>query len=344
MADHSSNAMVPVDYSQSVRGVYEDAIVAHNLSRSESDGDSVDLVCLSGLVRQILSRESTSKPKRLKWFGAQNDPDTYFYSGCGDEKEYICREDASGNITANLAMLDAGRRLTNWAISRVFWPHPTPKSTWRATAPESIDTWVDGAAHSGIDNIRVRGILSGQVEQIGPSYSDFIAHPDASQRWAAELSRFYDNSTELNRARGQYERLKALINTATDITARNIVPLEDHSNQSESPRLFIGSDFMMGLVPSNAQVGDVICQFWNSPASAVLRRSANGHLVVAGRSAVIAGGNQLRWDTPMDRSDFDLDGGNVVDLSLGMSQLTRLSLDTVLLPGTADPDEDSYPL
>lgn len=344
MAEHFSDHLIPVDYLRSPYDVYEDLVIAQNLSTSETEWNSVDLVYFSALVRQLLSRESSVKEKRLQWFGLLNDPDSYLYDGCGDEKEYICLGDASGNTTFSLAMMDAGRAVANWAMSWIFWPRPDQETIWRTPAPESVDTWLDGASHSDIENIQVRGIIAGQLEHIGPSYSDFLAHPDASKRWVVNISQIYVNDTELSRARGQIERLKALINTVADVTTRNISPLENPIGQAESPRLFIGSDIMMGLIPTNAMVGDMICQFWNSSASAVLRRSATGVLEVVGRAAVITDGQNLQWDRPTDIHRFRSDAENAVDLRLDIFQLTRLSFDTVLLPGTGDPDEDDFPL
>jgi hypothetical protein len=43
-------------------------------------------------------------------------------------------------------------------------------------------------------------------------------------------------------------------------------------NEQQGPRMFLGSDCMMGLAPFDAAPGDKICQFWKSNVAALLRK------------------------------------------------------------------------
>lgn len=53
--------------------------------------------------------------------------------------------------------------------------------------------------------------------------------------------------------------------------------------RSPEPRMFLGSNFHLGLAPSDTQVGDVICQFWECDSVAILR--SEGHILrVVGRA------------------------------------------------------------
>jgi len=43
--------------------------------------------------------------------------------------------------------------------------------------------------------------------------------------------------------------------------------------QGKSSHVFIGSNITLGLIPSGAQLGDFIYQFWNSRAAAFVRKA-----------------------------------------------------------------------
>lgn len=240
--------------------------------------------------------------------------------------------------------MDVGSAFMNWARSSIFRPYSDAEAIWLPATAESTEVWLDGTSSSAAENIRVRGVINGFVRYIGPSYFDFLANPDVSKRWAAAVVRFYANETGLRKAHGQSQRLGALLETVADFTIRDVAPLKGQFGLADSPRLFIGSGAMMGLIPPNTEVGDIICQFWNSSASAVLRRRVNGVLDIVGRAAVITEGEEIEWDRPTDRELFGQNAHNAVDLGLGIAQLTRLSLDTVILPGTGEPDEDDFPI
>lgn len=221
---------------------------------------------------------------------------------------------------------------------------PQSEAIWRPPKPESIEVWLDEVSDSAAEGIEVRGVISRCVHYIGPSYSDYLAYPDVSKRWAAAIAGYYANETELRKARGQNERLGALIFAPADFTIRNIAPFKGQLAHAGSPRLFLGSGGRMGLVPPNTRIGDIICQFWNSSASAVMRRRANGVLEIIGRAAVITDEEEIEWDRPTNRELFGHNADNAVDISLDITQLTRLSFDTVTLPGTGEPDEDDFPM
>ncbi|KAI9859129.1 MAG: hypothetical protein M1813_007085 [Trichoglossum hirsutum] len=49
-------------------------------------------------------------------------------------------------------------------------------------------------------------------------------------------------------------------------------PTKRPSETVSSPCLFLGSNFLLGSVPANAKEGDIICQFWNTDVTALVRR------------------------------------------------------------------------
>ncbi|KAE9362894.1 hypothetical protein N431DRAFT_499232 [Stipitochalara longipes BDJ] len=57
-------------------------------------------------------------------------------------------------------------------------------------------------------------------------------------------------------------------------------PREDPSERSSSPRLFIGSNFLLGSASTTVKKGDVICRFWDSEVTALLRRCEDFYQIV----------------------------------------------------------------
>lgn len=88
----------------------------------------------------------------------------------------------------------------------------------------------------------------------------------------------------------------------------------------------------LGLIPSGAQVGDLVCQFWNSTASAVVRRTGDNVYKVVGRATVVQQGESLDWDVPIDYERFAYSSTELLDLKVDLGILTALSLDTIDMP------------
>jgi hypothetical protein len=60
---------------------------------------------------------------------------------------------------------------------------------------------------------------------------------------------------------------------------------------------------MVGMMPENSMPGDIICQFWNVEAAAVLRPHGNGSYRYIGRAAIV--GNTEEWDKPTNLNSFN---------------------------------------
>lgn len=52
-------------------------------------------------------------------------------------------------------------------------------------------------------------------------------------------------------------------------------------NSDDLPRLFLGTEFLMGLVPPQAQEGDIICHFWECDTVALLRKEETTEVMKA---------------------------------------------------------------
>lgn len=108
------------------------------------------------------------------------------------------------------------------------------------------------------------------------------------------------------------------------------------------PRVFLGTNQTTGLVPYNARIGDLICQFWNSSAAAVVRVSPyDGSLRVIGRAGVVSAGvdededreqrGSRDWVIRRNKKLFATGAPNSVELIVDWRMLTRLSFDTMVL-------------
>ena len=78
-------------------------------------------------------------------------------------------------------------------------------------------------------------------------------------------------------------------------------------------------------------VGDLIVQFWNSNAAAVLRNGTDGRYQIIGRTLIVKDLYDFDWDTPRNRDLFQTNSSNTVDLAMNLTTLARLSLDSVQL-------------
>ena len=369
MATHFGDSAVPAHYTLSKFEVYRDLTVVRNLSTVSSEEKKIEGVYFSGLVRPLLARKSATMRKSLMYFGAINDPHTYLYDGCGDGRVASCREDV--NATLGLAVLDLTIWTWNWFSSWIFWPHHEAEAIWRPSLLESEAMWLptEGSmvAINDPENIRVRAVRVGEIRRTGPSYHDFLAHPTVAEEWGSTVEKMFSRKDDIQRAKSQAQRLEALLGKPGDLTPQHVTPLLDDVGHSSAesrsnPHLFVGTNFVMGLAPEEARPGDVICQFWNSSASVLLRRESPGQeWRVVGRSAVITfigDGVELidpriEWDQPGEKTRFFSHGNDddnnddvLVDLGFTLSQLTRLTFDTVLFPvrRSNDPNEDQYPL
>jgi hypothetical protein len=71
------------------------------------------------------------------------------------------------------------------------------------------------------------------------------------------------------------------------------------------PRMFLGGDLLMGLAPAEAQIGDLICTFWNTDVATLLRREkSSGIYRVVGKADLSTGylvnlqSEYRKWVTP----------------------------------------------
>ena len=92
------------------------------------------------------------------------------------------------------------------------------------------------------------------------------------------------------------------------------------------PRMFLGKHFTMGLVPGETEIGDIICQFWKTNVTAVLRKEEKTDIYrVVGRAHLSTGyltddmaPRFLPWKEPMK-------GARTMDIQLDIRTLAFLT-------------------
>jgi hypothetical protein len=101
-------------------------------------------------------------------------------------------------------------------------------------------------------------------------------------------------------------------------------PREDSSERSSCPRLFLGSNFLLGSAPTNAKRGDVICRFWNSEVTALLRRREGSSYQVVGKVHLSTG--YLDGLQPVFGGRIEArDGAKTMFIEMDLRTLSRLT-------------------
>lgn len=163
---------------------------------------------------------------------------------------------------------------------------------------------------------RIRGLPSGVISIIGPTYSEIIGNPSALKKWTSMLSK--EKTLDVQALRRKNEGfLRVLQKEMNQTDLRQIAAIEpyfswkmgggfifgpehidsalDSATSSKiedvtEPRLFLTQHGAMGLIPPNAQKGDVIWQFCRSDVAAVVRKEGTSYPLqtskIVGRAVV----------------------------------------------------------
>ncbi len=94
---------------------------------------------------------------------------------------------------------------------------------------------------------------------------------------------------------------------------------------SGQPRMFLGNNYLLGLVPQDAKEGDLICQFWECDVVALLRlEDATGFYRIVGRVHLSTGLLKdlkpiyVKWNNPIKNAE-------VMHIQMGINTLGVLS-------------------
>ncbi|KAF2096177.1 hypothetical protein NA57DRAFT_59234 [Rhizodiscina lignyota] len=192
--------------------------------------------------------------------------------------------------------------------------------------------------------VKVIGYVAGRILQLGPDYNTLISTFQAQREWPICWTHVYDEPEDLetlSKTNEQYTRdimdySESYLARIQDVCAPNVVAW--NSDQQErpcsqnaveygkifgrtnaggdqcsalcAPRISLGTDCLIMLVPPAARAGDIIVRFWNCSAAAIMRytpsrapsretnspQEANTPLMLVGRADVA--------DVPGTKSSF----------------------------------------
>ena len=225
---------------------------------------------------------------------------------------------------------------------------------WLPSQPEDLNSaqWQHNSIAKGVvTNLKVRARYACAIIYLGPSLPELLASFNAVKSWTTKVENIAEQNAHLpgvETLRGRNERLLHILTSSFSDETRikhinnyrirqkinTVIEFPFNVSSSGPPRLFIGDDMAVGLVPSGAKEHDEVYQFWNVSASVVTRRKgSNRHIV--GRAGIIRESEyeNLDWDTPACKESF-ISRTHTVDLSMDIMTLTYLSLDTFNMPGT----------
>ena len=348
MASDVSPNDIPINYSKSIKRVYQDTFIFFQLPSVEPEKRQITMVYFSALIRQLLNRKShrTDAPKPAVAFDRLERPWGFsaLYSFSPTEAIY---ETAVNFVTFPARFL------------RSYLSAPAATIQWYQNSPEDFGGWQYYLQSSGAngENFNVRGSSLGRITHLGPTYSEIISSSSASKTRAVFLNSVAQEKSHgpgPNVLRGRNVRLQHILADPSKPSeeAYNVANLparlvhhdfryHDWSSfdddKSHAPRLFLCENGAIGLVPSKAQVGDRIIQFWNSTTSAVEREPEYGDIrgaQIVGRAGVVNQGDYLDWDVPTDWESFTDSSVTSVTVSMSLSTLTFLSLNALRLPAT----------
>lgn len=90
----------------------------------------------------------------------------------------------------------------------------------------------------------------------------------------------------------------------------------------------------LGVAPRYAEVGDELYGFWNVSSMALIRKRSSSRQFV-GRAATLSSQKRGDWFVPRDGLRGFLDPkSSTLDVKVSLKALTKLSVDTVMLPYT----------
>jgi hypothetical protein len=155
-----------------------------------------------------------------------------------------------------------------------------------------------------------RGFIAGKILYLGPSYSEVISSYKADKEWRRNIEVHYTEAWELEWLRKydqSYSRLILdwdqehldmirAINSSTSFGFRwnadesakltRKKPVIQQKPGGE-PRRFLATEVLIGFVPPQAQVGDLIIQFWGCNIAVVVRQQGgNDYFQIVGRADV----------------------------------------------------------
>jgi hypothetical protein len=318
---------VAVDYSSSPHSLYHDILRFPNHLLKDPLDWQIGLPYLSGVIRHVLTKKYKYVPKVLEYFGTAADPNSNLYAACGDEREIDCLKDPTGNISRDAREADSQAAFFQWILSFFKSSPPKLQTVWLPSTAEDPTNWLPESGPKAIPReLLVRGVITGEINQIGPLYSEVSKDENLGSRWLIDNSVRYGQSRP--RSRAIISRFMSLIRMSDFV--RHVAPFGDtDTGLHRGIRLFLGSDVMVGMVPANSRPGDLICQFWGSHVVTILRPTDHDDYEIVGKAVVMRQLNSFAWDVLVNKTTFRSPSSRMTDLMMSVNTLAWLTLDSI---------------
>ena len=168
-----------------------------------------------------------------------------------------------------------------------------------------------------------RGSLAGEILYLGPTYTQAISSVRADRMWKQTLEETYQARSELHQLRKdneaysrvildwdqtQLERIRKIHTRASygyrwssDDEFLTINENDLHVPDVSEPRRFLGTRALIGVVPPEATVGDLVYTFFGCDVAVVLRKivdKESDRFIIVGRADV---SRHVRMDSATER-------------------------------------------
>jgi hypothetical protein len=334
---------INLDYSKSPLAIYQELLAFRSHRSLVLQDEAIETLRFAGLVRSVLARRYTVTPKVLDPPGVGESANSLLYVLCSADRAEFCGLIPS--LRSILSWVDVVHRLFTRVIAYLTIHKTELKSLWLPSIPELSRTWLSSTSYKFSTPVRAHGIITSRICHLGPTYREFVESPFAQRRWSAQLSSIWGlacNRTRMRSAKAINDRLTMLLGAAADYRMRNFVSLDENTPYSfYSSRLFVAfgvggvqGEVVMGLAPWETRPGDLIVQFWKTDAALIVREGGKvGENLQIGRVGVVKDSGAMDWDVPKDKQLFE-SSESALEVFTSVDMITRLTFDTVCLPGT----------
>jgi hypothetical protein len=376
LAHDCPSGSFPVSYKKSAAQIYQDCVTYfwENSSMTPKQR-AIELVYFSSLIRRLLTREPALRRKSGRPFGEHPYEASYLLAW-QDEQSQPDPEIKDFNFLGSVLfgiLIGTFHGIIMGVWSGISEYRTTDKEWfWKASEAEDLALWVSNQEKSeSIHDLFVRGMIVEEIQHVGPPYTAVMVTGSEVNDWSLVAANSAMDDADLAAQKEVLSKMTSLVHILRPSTAHSVARLlcptqaflfskinvytETAADTQEQniPRIFFGANSSVGLVPSEAQAGDLICRFWNSNTFAVVRREQQRqglvsllHNFLRGEESrknfrLIGRAIMAKADSPDKDISLRLNGelfGVVnemaIDVPVSLATLTHLTLNTIFWEGT----------
>lgn len=191
-----------------------------------------------------------------------------------------------------------------------------------------------------------RGVFAGEIIYLGPTYSQIASSWKANKIWKKALEEHYKDEpglVDLRKADAEYscgilnwdqKYLESIrkVDTMTSYGYQQsaddeFLITDDHARTCESsePRRFLGTQSLIGFVPPEARLGDLVCSFWECNVGVVVRKVGEDRWMIVGRADLSTEKSMgiIREQTYSEAMNYNLEESKSVERETEWSRKRR---------------------